>query len=167
MRFVRYCLIALTTGLLAGCQEDVQPTTSSAPIESAAGEVDFELAGPGGAALLVPVFVNGEGPFNFVLDTGATLICLDEQLIARLGVPVGGRTGVGTGIEGTGRIRLVGLDSVRVGQARAEDLSACVLDLAHTRAIGIDFDGLIGLNFLREFLVTLDFNRNVLTLQQP
>jgi len=83
-----------------------------------------------------------------------------------LSVPVGTRTGLSAGIEGTGRIQLVGLDSVRVGQARAEGLSACILDLAHTQAIGIEFDGLIGLNFLREFRVTLDFARNVMTLQQ-
>ncbi|CAN5696761.1 hypothetical protein BH23GEM6_BH23GEM6_18330 [soil metagenome] len=166
MELVRYCLIAVALGVLAGCQEDVQPAASSAPVDAAAGEVDFELSGPGGAAILVPVFVNGEGPFNFVLDTGATLVCLDERLITRLRVPVGTRTGVGAGIEGTGRIQLVGLDSVRVGQAHAENLIACILDLAHTQALGIEFDGLVGLNFLREFRVTLDFARNVLTLQQ-
>jgi|GEM_PF-3917599 len=73
MHIVRYWLIALTAGALAACQEDVRPTVSSAPVDSVAGEVEFALAGPGGAALLVPVFVNGEGPFDFVLDTGATL----------------------------------------------------------------------------------------------
>jgi hypothetical protein len=57
------------------------------------------------------------------------------------------------------------LDSVRIGAAEAEELSACVLDLAHTEALGIEFDGLIGLNFLREFHVTLDFARNVMILQ--
>lgn len=150
----------------AGCTGDVSPAEVVAPPDSASGEVGFDLAGPGGAALVVPVHVNGQGPFNFVLDTGATLICMDEGLVSRLEVPVDrGRSGVGAGIESSGRIQLVRLDSVRVGAARAEQLSACVLDLAHTQALGIEFDGLIGLNFLREFRVTLDFERNVLILQ--
>ncbi len=152
--------------VVAACAPESGPSAVVVPADSAAGEVAFELAGPGGAALLVPVHVNGQGPFDFVLDTGATLICLDQGLIDRLGVPVdAARRGVGAGIEGAGRIQLVGLDSVRVGAAHAEELSACVLDLAHTQALGIEFEGLIGLNFLREFRVTLDFVRNVLILQ--
>jgi predicted aspartyl protease len=150
----------------SGCEVDAGPAAVTVPADSAAGEVGFQLTGPGGAAMLVPVHINGEGPFDFVLDTGATLMCLDERLIERLSVPVDTRrSGIGAGIEGTGQIQLVGLDSVRIGTARAEGLSACVLDLAHTQAMGIEFDGLIGLNFLREFRVTLDFDRNVMILQ--
>jgi hypothetical protein len=33
--------------------------------------------------------------------------------------------------------------------------------------MGLDLDGLIGLNVLREFRVTLDFERNIVTLQEP
>ncbi|CAN5791056.1 MAG: clan AA aspartic protease [Gemmatimonadetes bacterium] len=151
---------------LTACEAEVGPSAVTVPADSAAGEVDFQLTGPGGAAMLVPVHINGEGPFDFVLDTGATLMCLDARLIERLAVPVDTRqSGIGAGIEGTGQIQLVGLDSVRIGSARAEELSACVLDLAHTQALGIEFDGLIGLNFLREFRVTLDFARNVMILQ--
>jgi predicted aspartyl protease len=151
---------------LSGCEADTGPAAVVVPADSAAGEVDFQLTGPGGAALLVPVHINGEGPFDFVLDTGATLMCLDERLIERLAVPVDTRrSGIGAGIQGTGQIQLVRLDSVRIWDAQANELSACVLDLAHTQALGIEFDGLIGLNFLREFRVTLDFARNVMTLQ--
>ncbi len=155
-----------TVFILTGCEVDARPAAVTVPADSAAGEVDFQLTGPGGAAMLVPVHINGEGPFDFVLDTGATLMCLDERLIERLAVPIDSRrSGIGAGIEGTGQIQLVRLDSVRIGAAEAEELSACVLDLAHTEALGIEFDGLIGLNFLREFRVTLDFARNVMILQ--
>jgi predicted aspartyl protease len=151
---------------LTGCETEVRPAAVVVPADSAAGEVDFRLTGPGGAAMLVPVHINGEGPFEFVLDTGATIMCLDERLIERLSVPVDTRrSGIGAGIRGTGQIQLVRLDSVRIGAAQANELSACVLDLAHTQALGIEFDGLIGLNFLREFRVTIDFARNVMILQ--
>ena len=128
---------------LAACQPPGAPDTVHAPPDSAAGEMAFELAGPNGAALMVPVHVNGEGPFRFVLDTGATITC----------------------VEGTTRMRLVRLDSLRVGGARAEGITACALDLAHTAAIGVEIEGLLGLDFLRSYRVTLDFDRQVLLLQ--
>lgn len=161
-------LIAICLWCLGAACTEAGPAVVQAPADSAAGEVAFDLRGPGGAALVVPVYLNGEGPFDFVLDTGATLMCLDRRLVERLGVPQDARrTGISAGIEGSGRIQLIRLDSLRVGSARAERLSACVLDLAHTDALGIGFEGLLGLNFLREFRVTLDFGREVLLLEAP
>ena len=64
-------------------------------------------------------------------------------------------------------MRLVGLDSIRVGGAVATDITACVLDLAQLKAVSPRVDGLLGLNFLRAYRVTLDFERSVLMLQRP
>jgi predicted aspartyl protease len=153
---------------LAGCPLDSGPRSVDYPADEQAGEVGIRFAGMGEAALLVPVFLNGEGPFDFVLDTGATLTCVDQRLVEQLGIPQQrGAVGIGAGVEATGRLQLVRLDSVRVGQAGAADLRGCVLDLAHTRTIGIEIDGLIGLNFLRELRMTLDFSREVMTLERP
>jgi predicted aspartyl protease len=119
----------------------------------------LELAGPGGAALLVPVYVNGSGPHGFILDTGATMTCVDASLAERLELPEArGRLEVGMGIgQEPGALALVRLDSVRVGGATAEGLTGCALDLGRFRAMGLEAEGLLGLNFLREFRVTLDF----------
>jgi predicted aspartyl protease len=95
------------------------------------GEVRFDLSGPGGAAVVVPVNVNGKGPFPFILDTGATLTCLDTTLADELTLEeVRGVTAVGGTVMGTGTVKLVVVDSLEVGTARADDLRACVLDLA-------------------------------------
>jgi predicted aspartyl protease len=153
--------------LLAACAGAVAPERVEAPADSAAGEVAFELAGPGGGALVVPVHVNGGGPFRFVLDTGATLTCVGSALADSLALPEQrGTVGVGAGIGGTGRMRLVRLDSLRVGGAMASGMTACSLDLEHIAEIGFDVQGLLGLNFLREFRVTLDFDRRVMTLSR-
>jgi predicted aspartyl protease len=163
----RLLLLALLP-VLAGCPLDAGPRSVDYPADQQAGEVDIRFAGMGEAALLVPVYLNGEGPFDFVLDTGATLTCIDQRLVEQLQIPQQrGAVGIGAGVEATGRLQLVRLDSVRIGQAGAADLRGCVLDLAHTRTIGIDIDGLIGLNFLREFRMTLDFGREVLILERP
>jgi hypothetical protein len=87
------------------------------------------------------------------------------NLAERLELPSSRLPGIGADAGGTGRVDLVRVDSLRVGEARAYELRACVLDLAHTAAIGVEIDGLLGLNFLRSFIVTLDFGRNVLRLE--
>lgn len=116
----------------------------------------------------MPVYVNGEGPFDFVLDTGATLTCLEQTVAAELGVPrARGAVGVGAGVGSAGRMELVRVDSLRLGAAQAFEMTACVLDLQHMQAFGVAIDGLLGLNFLRSFRVTLDFEREILTLVDP
>lgn len=153
--------------LLSACDR-MAPERVVVPVDSAAGEVPFELAGPGGVALVVAVHVNGGGPYQFILDTGATVSCIDEQLASALQLPdVQGVLGTAAGVGGEGRLRLVSIDSLSLGGVRAHELQACVVDLQHLGGMGLDVDGLIGLNVLREFRVTLDFERNVVTLQEP
>jgi len=151
---------------VAGCETGA-PGAVRLPADAEAGEVDFRMAGPGGAALMVPVYVNGEGPLDFVLDTGATFTCVSEQTAERLALPERHATGVGVGVGGTGRLRLVQIDSLRLGGAVAADLPACRLDLSHAEALGIGLDGLLGLNFLSNFLLTVDFEREVVRLEPP
>ena len=147
------------------------PARVSVPADSLAGEVPFRLAGAGGAMLLVAVTINGQGPYDLVLDTGATLTCLDSQLARDLELPrAAGAFGYGAGVGGTGRVALVQVDSLRLGEAHAEDLTACVLDLDHLGQLHgfgsgeTRVHGLLGLNFLRNYRVSLDFERNIVSL---
>jgi predicted aspartyl protease len=163
-------LLVATMVLLPACQlvQQQRPAEVEYPADTEAGEIPFRFEGQGEAALIVPVYVNGEGPFDFVLDTGATMTCVEQALAQRLDLPEQrGAMGVGAGVGGVGRIELVRVDSIRVGGTRASGLTACVLDLAHIGAMGVELDGLLGLNFLRAYRVTLDFGRNVLTLEEP
>jgi predicted aspartyl protease len=164
----------LVAAVLAGCAEvdraehvEIAADTAAESVPGTTG-VAFELAGPGGAALMVPVHVNGSGPHRFVLDTGATMTCIDASLADRLELPEEqGRVGVGMGVgQEPGALRLVDIDSLRVGQATATGLSGCALDLEQFRAMGLEVEGLLGLNFLREFRMTLDFRTERLTLER-
>lgn len=151
-----------------GACTDLGPARVDVPVDSAAGEVEFTMAGRGGAALVVPVHVNGTGPYDFVLDTGATITCIDDALSRELQLEkLRGVSGVAAGVGGSGQIELVRVDSVRVGQATAHGLEACVVDLQHLQGVGLEIDGLVGLNLLSSFRVTLDFERSVLTLGPP
>lgn len=165
-RFV-FLLFTLTVFVSASCQQ-ITSTRTGAPANTEAGEVAFELAGPNGAAMLVPVTINGQGPFNLVLDTGATFTCVDQKIVEQLKLPErGGQLGIGAGIRGSGQVRLVSIESLQVGTAKASDLTACALDLQHMKEIGVEIQGLLGLNFLKSFRVTIDFDRKILQLQKP
>src|SRR5436190_23248466 len=80
------------------------------PASTVRGEVPFELAPPNDAAVIVPVKINGHGPFKFVLDTGATFTCIDQKLVDQLKLPEWrGQFGIGVLQPTEGAVKLVSL----------------------------------------------------------
>lgn len=159
----------LLLGLLAlgcGVPSAVSP---GAPSETAPGEVSFKLAGPNEAALIVDVKINGQGPYDFVLDTGATFTCIDRPLADELKLPAwSGPLGSVVITGGEGEMGFVKIDRLEVGNtASATDLVACKLDLSRMQPPGFGIKGLVGLNFLKSYRITIDFERNTLRLDKP
>ena len=151
--------------LAGGCVAAVGPTAGDAAPQP--GEVPFELVGPGGAALVVPVKINDAGPFPFVLDTGATVTCVDETLVKELSLPdAPGMVAVGGGLRGFGRMRLVSLESVALGDASVRGLQGCAVDLGPMQKAGVEVRGLLGLNFLRTYILTVDFPRGTVRVER-
>jgi predicted aspartyl protease len=137
------------------------------PASTTPGEVPFELAAPNDAAIIVPVRINGQGPFKFVLDTGATFTCLDQKLVDQLKLPEWrGQLGVGVLMPSEGSIKLVSLETFEVGNVKAADMKACAIDFARLQTGGLDVRGLVGLNFLKSFHVQIDFKKKVLSLKK-
>ena len=143
------------------------PNQTGAPVESSPGEVRFELAPPNDAAIIVPVKINGKGPYRFVLDTGATFTCIDNKLVEELKLPEW-HGQFGTVIAPMeGNVRLVNLDSLEVGNAKAAKLQACTVDLKQMQTQGLDVKGLVGLNFLKSYRMSIDFEKKILRLEKP
>jgi predicted aspartyl protease len=150
---------------LAACNIGA-PSHVQFPADSSAGETSFTLAGPNGAALVVPVYINGRGPYHLILDTGATFTCVDTSVSQELGLPEKrGVLAFGVSVGGSGRMHLAETDSLRVGNALVTDLPICTLDLQSMRILGAQ--GLLGLNFLKSFQLNIDFERRILRLQKP
>jgi predicted aspartyl protease len=158
---------AAAAAMLAACTIDARPDRVETPTDTMPGEVILEFTGPNDAALVVPVHLNGQGPFSFVLDTGATLTCVSEAVVDLLDLRREPGGGMGAGIGGAERIGIVRLDSIRVGDTLAHDMIACSIDLQQIQNLGAPIDGLVGLNFLRQFRVVLDFQRNIATFDPP
>ncbi len=113
-----------------------------------------------------PVKINGQGPYTFVLDTGATFTCIDQKLANELKLPEW--QGLGVGVIGPtgGNIRLVTLDTLEVGTVKASDLKACTIDFKQMNSAGLDAQGLVGLNFLKSFRMSIDFKSKLLKLEK-
>ena len=150
----------------SGCAIEM-PSNLVSAANTIPGEVAFNLAGPGEAAIVVPVQINGEGPFNFVLDTGATLTCVVQELVQKLKLPEQrGVYGMGAGINSQGNFQVLKIDSLQVGTAKATNITGCSIDLQNIKSIGLDAQGLLGLNFLKSYRVTIDFEHKILQLQK-
>lgn len=161
-----FILLLSLPALGCGLQSALSP---GAPSETAPGEVNFKLAGPNEAALVVPVKINGKGPYDFVLDTGATFTCVDRPLAEELKLPDwSGPLGTVVVTGGEGQMGFVKIDTLEVGgTARASELVACKLDLSRMQPPGFGIKGLVGLNFLKSYRVTIDFERKSLRLDKP
>jgi predicted aspartyl protease len=132
------------------------------------GTVPFEIA-PTKPLMVLPVEVNGSGPYRFCLDTGTSMTAISPALATRLGISMrpGARQGMGAG----GRISVSfgKLASLSVGHHQVGDLDVTSADFFSSiaEACGTDFDGIVGYNFLKSFRVTIDYPGGCLLLEPP
>lgn len=113
---------------------------------------------------MVKVFINGQGPYNFVVDTGAGVMVLNSDLVNTLKIPVVGTSEVGSPM-GTEPMQVDSLrvSSVKIGDAVIEDLPAVALELQDMFGSLQAPDGILAAASFEGFLMTIDFpNKSVL-----
>jgi predicted aspartyl protease len=109
-------------------------------------------------AVVVPVSINGRGPFQFLLDTGSSHSVISRSLADKLVLPFIARTSVTTS---TGREwrPVVSLNQTTIGSAQSEGLLASVAPAAQLDDIARGIEGIIGQDFLFDLNYTLDYRR--------
>ncbi len=112
----------------------------------------------GSGRMTVPVRIGTEGPFRFLIDTGAQNTVISTALATRLALPAGRRARL-IGIAGTQVVETVEIDQIDLGKRSYYGLLAPKLE---ARDIGAD--GIIGLDSLQNQRVLLDFKRNLLAV---
>ena len=116
-----------------------------------------------GNSMFVSARVNGVSAILLV-DTGATRTQISRSFAKRLGIdlrradPVMIRTADGRGIEA----RQVYLREIRVGQAVVKNVSAVVFVNGKDK----EYDGLLGMTFLNEFIFQIDSQKGELILKK-
>ena len=118
--------------------------------------------------IVVPVRLNGSRPLLFVLDTGSTRMLVDRTIAASLGMKFSG-TGSLQG-AGAGRIPIEFIQDVSISLPGVES-SGYEFSTADLRPLesanGGKVDGILGYEFFRRFVVTIDYHYKTLTLTLP
>jgi predicted aspartyl protease len=139
----------------------------SATLSPISARVKFRLPGGAQPLILVPVHVNGEGPFEFILDTGAGTSLLSPELAKQLGAEIlASKNGQTAG--GSVSVSLAKVKSLAVGEAKLEDAEVGIVDLAQVgKTIGAKIDGDLGYNFLKDFRITIDYGECEIRFDDP
>ena len=141
--------------------------TNKKPAFASRARVKFRLAGGAQPLILIPVQVNGSGPFTFILDTGAGTTLLTPSLANSSGVTITG-TKKGQTAGGAVEVSLGVVDSLGVCDLKREKIDIAVHDLSQIgRAVGAPLDGDLGYNFFKDLRLTIDFASSELGFEDP
>ena len=119
------------------------------------------------------VSVNGAEPVDFIYDTGASVTVIDSGYAAKIGLKTEGKL-QGSGAGSVGSASFSKLESVRVAAADGDGVE---LDEVRVGVLSInaflapffwrDCAGVLGHDFITQFVNEIDFDRQTLTLHDP
>jgi hypothetical protein len=152
----RLWLLAATAALgLAppGLRADEAPKAPKADLQPR--EVPYRLTVP--KHVLVRAKINGKGPFNFILDTGAPALFVSTKVCKQLGIEADRR---GWGVFD--RFEIEGGLVLNKAKGRVED----PFQLEGMNGLGLagaELHGIIGYNVLARYRIEVDFTRDKMT----
>lgn len=119
-----------------------------------------------GGRIVVEARVNGQGPFDFALDTGASISAVFDELRNDLALEtVPGITVIVHGAVDSGKFPLLDIRLLEVGSEAWTDPR--IVLLPGDTAAGASIDGLLGVDFLRRYAVGFSTKDRVVRLYPP
>ena len=109
--------------------------------------------------MFVQAKVNGQGPFRFLVDSGADRSVIGTGLAQRLALPPGRRVKL-RGMAGTAQVDTVLIDSLAIGSSEINGIAAPALSERYLGA-----QGLLGIDALAEQRLMLDFDAKKIIFQ--
>jgi predicted aspartyl protease len=161
---------------LAGCIEieaALAPVETPTPTNEVANDTGGELRvplqvveGQGGSVLaFVPITIDGQGPYRFALDTGASRSLVDQNIAEQLDLPVVARNQPVTGVGGAAQADVVEIEDWRLGDVQLPQTRAATLPLPGPGGEAA-FGGLLGSDILSQYgAITVDYDEGVLILR--
>ena len=112
--------------------------------------------------LFTEVTINGQGPYRFLIDTGATQTVVSEKLATKLGLKKIA-TNIMHGVGGIGKLDspIFRADSLKIGDVTVKNLPLGTLSNPILDQI---LDGIIGTPMLADFVITIDYPRSRIEL---
>lgn len=116
-----------------------------------------------GNIIFLRVSVNNSKPLKFIFDTGASVSVINQPRAAELGLkPTGQMRGDATG----GAIQAALIEGVSLSVPGAEVSNQLIASMPFP-ASPVEFDGVIGYDFINQFVVELDYRNKIMNLYSP
>lgn len=110
------------------------------------------------------VRVNDSKPLKFIFDTGASISAISSQRAAELGLKTQGQVhGNATG----GTIQASFTKNVSLSVQGAEVSNLLIASFPFNTPPGFEFDGIIGCDFINQFVVEIDYLNKIMNLYSP
>lgn len=139
------------------------PSAALAQESAAAQSIDeerptrFDTGADAYEHMLAPVMINGQGPFQFLMDTGANTSCIARNLAQRLRLVATEPTRINT-IVGVRQRPGVIIDHLQVGERSRRGVHAAALPLTP------NLDGVLGVDWLKGQRLEMGFKAKSLSI---
>jgi len=154
---------SLTAGSTTGNNGFSSNTGSVTTGKGQTTQVTILRGGGGTAMILVPVTIDGQGPYDFALDTGAGITLIDTQLADTLRLPVTGNSAQVAGVGGTQDVTPVHVDAWNAGTISLPSANIGRTGLASFKQ-GSGVRGLLGSDILSSFgKITINYDTGQLS----
>ncbi|CAM3153814.1 Peptidase A2 domain-containing protein [Sphingomonas antarctica] len=133
---------------------------AAAPPETAPVEHTAQVATANDDAMrmTVPVTISGQGPYHFVVDTGADRTVVSHEVADRLGLKTGSRA-ILHSMSGVSEISTVRVPTIRIAGHDTDEVDAAALDQTNIGA-----QGLLGVDTLKGRRIVMDFRKRTMTV---
>jgi serine protease DegQ len=149
MRFRWLIAAAVLAGVcspLAAVAQDKPPASPAAPEKSF--EIPFRLTDT--QHVLVRVKINGKGPFNFIIDTGAPAFIMTEAVAKKVGAKIEKPWATFDKVELEGGLSVPNPRGIATDMFQLKGMNSMGL-------AGVELHGVIGYNILAQYRIQYDF----------
>jgi len=112
--------------------------------------------------VVLPVKINNDGPYKFLLDTGASNTILSAIVADSLGIP-NGRNDTLLTAGGNLPVTVRTIDTLQVGAMRLEKIEIAVANFGLMKTLNVD--GILGGDYLRRFKVSIDYDNQIVEIE--
>ncbi len=142
-------------GIMLATASHAQTVVSASPTDASTVPTGTDPS----ERMTVPVFVNGQGPFQFAIDTGADRTVISTELARRLSLPESGTARLHA-MGGQATVQIVAVDRLQISNRTLRNLRIAALPIRH-----LGTDGLIGIDSLKGQRMVMDFTQNTLKVE--
>jgi predicted aspartyl protease len=151
---------ALLPLLLLGTTVPVAAQTAPPPSDALLPSETLATGEDSANRLTVPVMVNGQGPFRFLIDTGSDRSVISKELAEKLALPSLGKATL-VSLGGVDQVNTVRIGSLSVSAKRTlKNIQAPALP---ARYIGAD--GIVGIDALKGQRIVMDFAAETMLIE--